>query len=375
MKRSPVRRIGLALLAPAAALVFAMAISSLALWASGNDPWSTFSSMWEFGTRQRTLITTVNRSVPLYLSATAVAIGFKMGLFNIGVEGQYRLATLLAAAAGAAVTLPPVLHVPFIILVAMLTGAAWSGIAGVLKATRGVHEVIATIMLNTTATALSAYLLARYFQDKSPGSLNIKTKEIPPSGRMPSLNRVLGWFSDVPSGAHLQGFLIVAVIVGILFYVLVQRTRFGFDLRATGLNPFAAQASGVDAKGMIVRTMLLSGAVAGLVGLPEMLGFFNRYTLDFTTGLGFAGIGVALLGRNHPLGMAAAALLFGFLSSSAQILDLKDVPKEIVDIMQGVILLSVVVAYEVVRRFAAAAEVRALAEHEHEHGPAQAVAA
>ncbi|MCU1375101.1 MAG: putative deoxyribose-specific transporter, permease protein, partial [Actinomycetia bacterium] len=177
----------------------------------------------------------------------------------------------------------------------------------------------------------------------------------------PSLNRLLGY---VPPYAHVQGFLVGAIVIGVAFYVVVWRTRFGFDLRATGLNPFAAQASGVNAKGMVVRTMLLSGAIAGLVGLPEMLGFFHRYTLDFTTGIGFTGIAVALLGRNHPVGMAIAALLFGFLSSSAQILDLKDVPKEIVGIMQAVILLSVVVAYEVVRRFRAAAEVRAAAEHD-----------
>jgi simple sugar transport system permease protein len=144
----------------------------------------------------------------------------------------------------------------------------------------------------------------------------------------------------------------------------VWRTRFGFDLRASGLNPWAAQASGVDPKGMIVKAMLLSGGIAGLVGLSETLGYFHRYTLDFTTGLGFTGIAVALLGRNHPFGMAIGAFLFGFLSSSAQILDLDGIPKEIVGIMQGVILLSVVVAYEVVRRIRAAAEVRAAAEHE-----------
>jgi simple sugar transport system permease protein len=343
-----------------------MAVSAIALKASGNDPWSTFSTMWEYGTRYRTMITTINQAVPLYLSAVAVAIGFKMGLFNIGVDGQYRLAAVLAAAAGAAVSLPAFLHVPLIIIVAMVVGAAWSGLAGVLKATRGVHEVISTIMLNAIATSIAAYLLANYFKAKTTG-LNIGTKEIPSSGWVPSLNRLAGSiFGEVPSGAHLQGFLVGALLIGALYYVVVWRTRFGFDLRASGLNPWAAQASGVDAKGMIVKTMLLSGAVAGLVYLPELLGFAHRYSLDFTTGLGFAGIGVALLGRNHPVGMAVAALLFAFLSSSAQILDLKDVPKEIVGIMQGVILLSVVVAYEVVRRYRAAAEVRAAAEHDRE---------
>jgi general nucleoside transport system permease protein len=358
------RRFLMSLLAPLAAITFALLVSSLALLASGNSPMDAYSSMLEYGTRARTIIGTINRAIPLYVSAIAVAVGFRMGLFNIGVEGQYRLAAILSASAGAAVTLPAVLHVPFIILVAMVTGGAWAGVAGVLKATRGIHEVISTIMLNTIATGLGAWLLANHLKDDAE-SLNIKTPEIPGSGRIPSLNSVLDTIGiDVPNGANLQGFLVGAIVVGIVFYVVIERTRFGFDLRSSGLNPFAAQASGVDAKAMVVKAMVLSGAVAGLVGISQLLGFFNRYTLDFPTGLGFTGIGVALLGRNRPVGMAVGALLFGFLSTSAQVLDLEDVPKEIVDIMQGVILLSVVVAYEVVRRLVAAAEVRAAAEHE-----------
>lgn len=369
------KRVLTALAAPVAALVVAVIISSLALLASDHSPVETFRAMWEFGTRERSLIGTVNRSVPLYLSAVAVAIGFKMGLFNIGVEGQYRLAALLAAAAGAAVTLPPFLHVPFILLVGMVVGGAWAGVAGVLKATRGVHEVIATIMLNTVATGLSAYLLFNYFEDDRVETLNLTTEEIRDSGWIPSLNGLLEWVTgDTPEGT-LQGFLVGAIVVGILYWLLVNRTRFGFELRASGLNPFAARAAGVDDKAMIVKTMVLSGAIAGLVAMGPLLGFFHRYTLDFPVGLGFTGIGIALLGRNHPVGMAAGALLFGFLETSAQILDLEDIPKEIVDIMQGVILLSVVVAWEVVRRLVAAAETRAAAEHDRPTGAPTEVSA
>lgn len=359
-----VRRFLARLIAPVAALLFALLVSSLALAASGNDPIDAYTSMAEYGSRTRTMVTIVNRSVPLYVSAVAVAIGLRMNLFNIGVEGQYRLAAIVAAAAGAAVSLPAVLHVPFILLVAMVTGGAWAGVAGVLKATRGIHEVISSIMLNTIATGLGAWLLTNWLRaDRT--DLNIKTEEIPASGRIPSLNGVVENLGvDVPRGAHLQGFLVGAIVLAVLFYVIIERTRFGFDLRASGLNPFAAQASGVAPKAMVVKAMVLSGAVAGLVGMAQLLGFFHRYTLDFPTGLGFEGIAVALLGRNRPVGMTFAALLFGFLGASAQVLDLEDVPKEIVDIMQGVTLLSVVVAYEVVRRLVAAAEARAAAEHE-----------
>ena len=363
MSRQRIRRVVLALLAPVAALVFAVAVSSLALWASGNDPSTAWSEMLTYANDTRRIISIVNRAVPLYLSALAVAFAFKMNLFNIGVEGQYQLAAVLAASAGAAVDLPAPLHVLFILVIAMGVGAGWAGIAGVLKAYRGVHEVISTIMLNAiVTTGLLAYLLQGYLRDESDTSI-IKTLPIPESGLMPSLN---GWLDavgvNVPQGSDLQGFVLPAALVGIVFYVVVWRTRFGYDLRASGVNPWAAQASGVSARGMIVRTMLVSGALAGLVGMPQLLGFFGRYHQDFPSGLGFAGIAVALLGRNNPFGMAIGALLFGFLSASAQILDLNDIPKEIIDIMQATILLSVVVSYEVVRRIVAAAEVKAAAE-------------
>jgi simple sugar transport system permease protein len=357
------RRVGFALLAPASALVFAVAISSLALWASGNNPWTAWHEMLTYAQRHATMVSIVNRSVPLYMSALAVAFGFKMNLFNIGVEGQYQLAALIAASVGAQVHLPPPVHIGLIMVVAMSVGAGWAGIAGVLKAYRGVHEVIPTIMLNAIVTSgLLAYLLSNYLRDKSEAQI-IKTKPIPSSGLLPSLNR---WVEkvgfDVPQGANLQSFVLIAIAFGIVFYIVVWRTRIGYDLRASGMNPWAARTSGIDPKGMIVKTMLTSGAIAGLVGMSPLLGFFGRYHQDFPSGLGFGGIAVALLGRNNPFGMAVGALLFGFLNASAQILDLHDIPKEIIDIMQAVILLSVVVSYEVVRRMVAAAETKEAAD-------------
>ena len=360
------KKLGFSLLAPAAALVFSVAISSLALWASGNDPWTAWSEMLSYANDTRRYIGIVNRAVPLYVSALAVGFAFKMNLFNIGVEGQYQLAAVLAASAGAAVELPAPIHVLLIMIIAMGVGAGWAGVAGVLKAYRGVHEVISTIMLNSiVTTGLLAYLLGNYLRDESDTSI-LKTEPIPESGLFPSLNSWLeGVGVDIPQGADLQGFVVIAVLLGIAFHVIVNRTRFGYDLRASGVNPWAAQASGVGPKGMIIKAMLVSGALAGLVGMSQVLGFFGRYHQDFPTGLGFGGIAVALLGRNKPVGMAIGALLFGFLSVSSQILDLNDIPKEIVDIMQATILLSVVVSYEVVHRMVAAAEIKAAADATH----------
>jgi ABC-type uncharacterized transport system permease subunit len=358
-----IRRVLLGFLAPIIALLFALLVSSVVLLLIDKAPLEAFKSMLSYGTTSDSIISILNRAGPLYLSGLAVAIGFKMNLFNIGVEGQYRLAGLIAAAAGGAVVLPAPLHVAFIIVVAMAVGASWAGIAGVLKVKRGVHEVISTIMLNFIATGVGAYLLSTYFeQDRGPLDLITSTKTIPPSGRFPSLNPLVRALGFEPAGDGLFGFIIISALVGVLFYVLVWRTRFGYDLRASGVNPDAARASGVDPGGMVIRTMLISGAIAGLVGMTELLGHFNAYTLDFPTGLGFTGIAVALVGRNHPVGIALGALLIGFIDRSAQILDLEDVPKEIITIMQGVIILSVVIAYEVVNRILQAQEVRAAAE-------------
>lgn len=344
------RRLVVGLAAPLVAVAFALAISAIALSMVGESPARAFYVMWSKGTTRLSLLIAINRAVPLYLSALAVAIGFKMGLFNIGVDGQYRLAGLLAAAAGAAVSLPAPLHVLFIIVVAMAVGAGWAGIAGVLKVTRGVSEVISTIMLNFIATGLGAYLLATRF--RVADQQVTQTKTLPPSARLQPLDKVFDAIGiTVPKNVDVYGFLGFAILIGVAFYIVVWRTHFGFDLRATGANPTAAQASGVDSRAMIVKTMLISGAIAGTVGLPQLLGFFYKYSLDFPAGLGFAGIAVALLGRNHPAGVAIAALLFGWLDRASQFLDFEEIPKEIAGIMRGVIVLAVVIAYELVRRF------------------------
>ena len=184
---------------------------------------------------------------------------------------------MLAAAFGAWFTLPALLHVPLILIVAMAAGAFWALIPAALKVTRGVHEVISTIMLNRIATGVAAYLLATYFKEDDPNSLVTRTKTLPKSAHVPPLNSPLEFLGlNFPTGSQLRGFLVVAVLAGIGFYVLVWRTRFGFDLRAAGTNPAAATASGVSQKSMVVRTMLLSGAIAGLVGMSDLLGFFAR---------------------------------------------------------------------------------------------------
>jgi general nucleoside transport system permease protein len=362
------QRIALTLAAPLLALVISLVITSLVLVFTGTDPFATFKQMLDYAAQATTLALIVNSAITYYFAALAVAVGFRMNLFNIGVDGQYRLAAMLAASVGGAVSLPPVLHVLLILVVAVLVGAAWAGIAGLLKVYRGVSEVISTIMLNFVATGLVAYLLTPgRLAVRTQGSNNIGTKPIPASGQVPGLSLIpsngLNLHSAAAAGGpapKVYGLLILAIAAGLAYWFLLERTRFGFELRATGQSESAAVASGVNVKRMVLISMLISGAVAGLVGMPQLLGASYTYSLDFPAGIGFTGIAIALLGRNTAVGAAIGALLFGFLDNSSQILDLNGVAKEIVLITQAVIVLSVVIAYELVRRYRVAAEQRAV---------------
>jgi simple sugar transport system permease protein len=348
------RRLGPALFAPVLAVVVAVVISSAVMAALQVNPLRVFEVMINFGEtpdQQITaLVVILNRAIPLFLAGLAVAVAFRMGLFNIGVEGQYRLATIVAAAAGAAVSLPGPLHVAFIIVVAMVVAAVWAAIVAMLKVTRGVSEVISSIMLNFVALGLASYLLTGPFRGSPPGSNIASTAAIPESGWIPSLNWVFDALGLANPPRQLFGFLIIAAIVGVIISILLNRTRFGFDLRASGLSSSAASASGVNARGMVIKTMLLSGAVAGLIGMPDLLGRDLHYGTEFTSGLGFLGIAVALLGRNSPLGIAFGALLFAFLDRASVPLQIAQIPSSVVTIIQGTIVLAVVIANEVARR-------------------------
>ena len=348
------RRIGTSLMAPAMAVVVAVVITAVVIVAIGQDPIAALRVLFDFGDspaqQTQSIVVILNRAVPLFLAGLAVAVAFRMGLFNIGVEGQYRMATVVAAGVGAAVVLPAPLHVLLIIVVAMAAGAVWAGIVAVLKVTRGVSEVISSIMLNFIALGTASFLLTGPLRGSEEGAAIITTTDIPESGRFPALNGVFDVLGLAQPRGRLFGFLVVAVLVGVVVAVLLKRTRFGFDLRATGLSPSAATASGIDARAMVVKTMLISGAVAGLIGLPDLLGRTYHFGTEFTAGLGFLGIAVALLGRNSPLGIAFAALLFAFLDRAAVPLQFADIPASVVTIIQGTIVLSVVIANEAARQ-------------------------
>jgi general nucleoside transport system permease protein len=335
-------RTGLITLASSlAAVVLALAICAVLLAVTGKNPWQAYSTIFQTGTEGDKLLEMMKRATPIIFSATAVAVGFKMNLFNIGVEGQYLFAALISAVVGSRIDLPAPLHVTVILLVAMAAGAAWASIAAILKVTRGVHEVISTIMLNYIALSVIQWMFENWFRDNGESGLNVKTQLIPPSGRMPDI------VDD-----RLGGMFIVALFVVFLYWILVFKSRFGFRLRASGLNPGAARTSGIDANKMIVVSLLISGGIAGLVAMQSVVGEIYAYGPTATpTGLGFLGIAVALLGRHHPIGIVSAALLFGFLDSTSAQLQLNDIPSSIVKLIQAITVLTVVIINEATIRW------------------------
>ncbi|WP_300682279.1 ABC transporter permease [Nocardioides sp.] len=346
------RRVGLTLAAPVLAIVFAMIVTSLILLVAGDPVGKVWSTIFS-SPRPRNEVNMINSATMLYLSALAAAVGFRMNLFNIGVDGQYRIAAFVAAWVAGEAWFPGKLNVLFTLVVAVAVGALWAGIAGLLRVTRGVSEVIATIMLNSIATALVAWGLRKVAVTEGN---NIHTKTIPGSSQLEGFNLISG----APNTVYTL--VILAIVAGVFYWLLLSRTVFGFSLRATGQSESAAVASGVNVKKMIVVSMLISGGIAGLIGMPMLFGDQHNYGLTFQSGLGFAGIAVALLGRNNPIGIAFAAFLFAFLNEQSNKLQLMaGVSNDLVSIIQGVIVLSVVIAYEVVRRVNNAAEQRAVA--------------
>lgn len=344
MTAPPPRRALLTLAAPALALVVAFATTSAVLLAVGDpvgDVWGTMLAR----PKPRQVVNMLNAASVFYLSAVAVAVGFRMNLFNIGVDGQYRVAVFAAAVFAGQGWVPGLLNVVVAIAVAVVCGALWAGIAAYLKVRRGVSEVISTIMLNAIATGMVSWLLGKVRDDSGTGSNVTNTREIPDSSKLEGLALVPGATNRVYT------LVLLAVVVGVLYWFLLGRTRFGFDLRVTGQSQSAAVASGVRVPRMVVAAMLVSGGVAGLVGMPLLFGQDHAYGTTFQAGLGFAGIAIALLGRNHPVGIAFAALLWAYLEQQSNGLQIRaGVSPELVNIIQGVILFAVVIAYELVRR-------------------------
>ncbi len=268
-------------------------------------------------------------ATPYIFGGLAVALGFRAGLFNIGVEGQIFIGAIFSAFVGYSITgLPALLHLPLAFLAGAMGGGIWGFIPGWLKAKTGGHEVINTIMMNYIAFRLSDWLLTGPM--KRPDSANPISPTIAESAKL------MRFFGD-PIRFHFGFF--VALIVAWLVYWFLFKTKWGFELRAVGSNPNAAKYAGMIVPFIIMLGMSLSGALAGMAGANEVLGVNYNLAMAFSSGYGFDSIALALLGKSHPLGVVLASLLFGFLRNGATNMQLKaGIPIDIISVLQAFIL-------------------------------------
>lgn len=331
-------------LIPVLAVVSALLVGAMLIVAVGKDPLAALDALWvaSFGSR-RGFGEALVSFTPLVFTGLSVALAFRCGLFNIGGEGQFLIGGLTAAVVGYGVSgLPGWLHLTLAVLAGALGGAVWAGIPGLLKAYRGVHEVVNTIMMNYIALYLVNYLVMNHF--KRPGDLPI-TPEVLPTARL----------SLILEPSRLTTGLFLALAAALVIYLLLWRTAPGYEIRAVGLAPFAAEYAGINVPLNTAAAMGLSGALAGLAGAVQVLGVQGAFydPIGGFVGYGFDGIAVSLLGRNHPAGILPAAFLFAVLDrGSASMQAMAGVPKAVIWVVQaGVVMF--VAADGIVRAFVA----------------------
>jgi len=271
---------------------------------------------------------TLAQATPLILTGLGVAVAFLEGCFNIGAEGQLFIGAFLAFLGGYLIAMPAPIHIPFVILMAIIGGAGWAILPAILKVKRGAHEVVTTIMMNWIAMLLTSYLTLYHFLE--PTASIPETPIINSSAVLPII---------VPRTGLSASFLVALICVFVVYYML-KRMPLGYEIRAVGLNPTAAEYGGIAVSKVWVIGMLISGALCGIGGAGVTLGTYRRFVDRFSPGYGFDGIAVALIGRNNPVGALLAAIFIGALYSGSVYMRLvTHMPKELVMAIEGIIII------------------------------------
>ncbi|MGE3796749.1 MAG: ABC transporter permease [Thermomicrobiales bacterium] len=315
------------------ALALALVAGAVFIAVSGDDPAESYRALWDgaFGSR-RAIGETLAASTPYIFGGLAFAIAFRAGMFNIGIEGQMVMGGLAAGLfAGADLGLPAVVYVPTSMALALIVGGLWGSIAGILKAAFGAHEVITTIMLNYLAFRILSYTL---LETESFFPVNPQLQATDMAAADARLPVIL-------SGTRLHAGLIVGLATALLMWYLLFRTTFGYNLRTVGLSRGAATYAGIRWGATVASAMFVSGGLAGLGGGSESIGLLGQQ-YNSTPGYGFTSIAVGLVGRNHPLGVVAAAFIFGALRSGSNAMQNQvGTSREIVLVLQGLVILAI----------------------------------
>jgi ABC-type uncharacterized transport system permease subunit len=322
------------LIVPILAVLTALILGGVVIAVTGGDVLRAYQGLWEGSLgRPRSISDTLVRATPYLFGGLAVALAFKGGLFNIGVEGQITIGSLTSAFVGYSFPeVPFPLHLILAIAAGFAGGAAWGAIPGFLKAATGAHEVIVTIMLNYVAINLASFLLGGPMKDKNPAIAIAQTPPILPDARLPAL------LPDPQYRVH-WGF-VLGLVAAIFVWWLLQKTTVGFEIRTVGANPNAARYAGILVGRTTVVLMAISGGLAGLAGAMDVVGLNFYYAAAFTAGYGFDSIAVALLARSDPFGVIPSALLFGGLAAgSARMQFLSQIPIDIIHLVQAMVLI------------------------------------
>lgn len=329
---------GIAISQVVAAFLTAIAIAGLIMLLSGIPVGQAGAALFALAEGSlgsvAALSETMVAATPLIIAGLGFVFGARAGLFNVGIEGQILFGGLCGAVAGFALDgLPMAIHLPLSLAIAAAGGALWASLAGILKVTSGAHEVITTIMMNFIALRLIDYLL-RNPPIQNPGRSDPVSRNVLDSAVLP---RLLTWYD---SGLRLDLGFILALALAVFAAWLLFRSVLGFEIRVTGFNAKAAKVAGIGSARSIIIAMMLSGAVAGLAGATLTQGVLGRVSPDYTAGLGFVAIAVALLGRGHPGGVVAAGILFGALEAGGRRMQFDaGVSIDLIGIVQAVVLL------------------------------------
>ncbi len=319
---------------PVVSVAIAILISSVIILLAGFDPIAAFAAMLKgsFG-GGRQIGETMLRATPLMFTGLAVAYGFRAGLFNIGAEGQLFMGGLSAAFLGIALAgMPRPLNIVLMIVAGAAIGAAWAFIPALLKAKVGAHEVITTMMFTFIGRYLVSWLVTGPL--RADGQIP-QTERLPVESTLPRMHEVLPFLAQ--SRAHL-GF-VVGVLLALFIWWVLKYTSLGYESRAVGFNPWASETGGISVPATTIKALCISGALAGLAGVTEVMGVHLRLFDQFSAGFGFTGIAVALLAKNNPIGVIAAAILFGALSAGAGTMQLEaEVPAKVIFIIQALII-------------------------------------
>lgn len=335
---------------PLYAILLSFIIGSVFVIWVGESPIVAYSALFEGALNGAPRIgETLLKTTPLIFTGLSIAFAFRAGLFNIGAEGQYVIGTLFTVIAGWVFRdLPGPLLLVAILLSGALGGALWAAIPGYLKAKRGIHEVIVTIMMNYIALYITNYLVRTALNPKTLLGSELKAYSvmIPEKARLAQFSDILPIFGS--SSLHVG--ILIAVACAILTWYILFKTSMGYEIRSVGNNPYAAEYGGISIQKNIILSMVISGALAGLAGATTVAGLsFKVDQSPGSPGYGFTGIAVALVGKNHPIGILASAFLFGIMANGARKMQIAGIPKEIVGIIQGIII--IFIAGEAILRY------------------------